>query len=122
MKSRWFKLRIKDLEWHYRVLSESEFRADHTDDASAICVPDQNDKHLPPHHIDFKEDTLGIGVVRHELFHAYFASCCTFSTDMKQGDAEEIAAEILEHHWDRMHEQAIEMYNNLLEVADEGET
>ena len=101
------KLKIKDIEWTFAVLPDKEYTAEHGKDSNGITMKYKQVVH-------FKESALTLGLVAHELFHAYSASCCISSTnDLSQDDMEEVGAEIAEFHLDDMIRYRDKIYERL---------
>jgi len=62
----------------------------------------------------FRRKHFTKGIVAHELLHVYSFSCCLYSaSDMSADDREEILAEVVELHLDRMIKLRNEIYREL---------
>ncbi len=104
------KIKIKDIEWSFAVLGDQEYVRKHGADSQGIT--DKDDKL-----VHFKESRLSLALVKHELLHVYFSSCCIDSaTELQAEDAEEIAAEIIAHHGEDLLKISKKLYNSLKEI------
>jgi hypothetical protein len=62
----------------------------------------------------FSKKWFSLKLVRHELFHAYIASCCICSTNnIDSDDMEEICAEVYEFHADTLNRKVEEIWERL---------
>ena len=109
------KISIKDIEWVFVLMSDKDYEDKNEKDSHGITHKDEQ-------RVEFKESSLTLRLVIHELFHVYSASCCINSCDsIDRHDMEEISAEILEFHIDQIHKTAKKLYNSLktIELKDE---
>lgn len=112
---------IKGVEWKYRVLTEKAFKHIHPDsEAQALTVSSEMDSGKPTFYMDFIDEALSLETVRHEVFHAFIASCCIHNcTDLKPEDMEEVCATVVEVHWADIDEAVTEILTALTEDEDE---
>jgi len=103
------KIKIKDIEWNFSVLSESEYEKEHGKDSHGITDKDGKQVH-------FKITSFSLALIKHELFHVYCSSCCIDSaTELSAEDFEEISAEIVAHHAEDLIKYSKKLYNSLIE-------
>lgn len=86
-----FKLKIKGIEWVVYLQTDAAYVRSHGKDSSAIMSPED-------HEIFFKKSGIRPEFVRHELFHAYLASCSTNSSNLTALQIEELCAEVYGEH------------------------
>lgn len=88
-------LEIKGLTWKLSVQRDEEYIKHHGGDSEGITVGSQR-------HIYIKESALYLEVVLHELGHAYFQSCLTYTANLNEEDIEEVFCEIIANHGSQM--------------------
>lgn len=85
-------------------MSHEEYRSAHGKDSMAICLK---------HHrkIVLTEKYVDIHTIRHELVHAYVASCCVESMHIKGDDMEELLCEVLSYHLEDIGKYSRKIFN-----------
>ena len=66
--------------------------------------------------VAIKKSHLGLPVLRHELGHTFYNSCCITSANLSADDVEEIFCEILAHHItdiERLANECLSHFNDL---------
>lgn len=105
------ELKIKDIPWKFRVLQDEHYEKLHGKESHGIT-----DKYKMI--VDFKLSSLTPNLVRHELAHVYYASCCNNSTnDIESHDVEEIFAELIEFHLEDILKLSKHSYSALVKEA-----
>ncbi len=94
-KAKVFSVKIKGLEWKFYAQSASSYVRKHGKDSHAITYTKDRE-------VFFNINTLAPEYVRHELFHAYVASCSINSSSLDAEQMEEVAAEIYGEHGPEM--------------------
>lgn len=104
------KLKIKDVEWEFKVLPKRTYEKENGKTSYALTV--MEDKI-----VEFHEDYVNIPIILHELAHVYFTSCCTISSSdyTKAEIVEEIFAEIWQYHFTQIWDNANIIYEELLD-------
>jgi len=98
---------IKEIQWSFILLDNGAYCSKHGKDSHGITVSDTLT-------VYFNKKWFSERLVRHELFHAYMASCCINSTnDLSSEDMEEIAAEVYEFHAKTLDIKSKEIYDQL---------
>ena len=88
-------------------MDTATYNSKHGKDSHGITISDDLEVH-------FQKKRFTLELVRHELFHAYMASCCANSTDdITAADTEEMAAEVYEYHGPTMDVKSKEIYERL---------
>lgn len=101
------KIKIKDIQWEFTIQNDKTYEKRMGKDSSGAT-----DKGAQT--VYFKRSDFSQKLVRHELFHVYYASCCTSSAHgIEAYDAEEIAAEIIEFHLKDIMKNSKIIYNAL---------
>ena len=85
------KENIKGYEWTFYAQSNSAYIRKHGSDSHAITYPVERD-------VYFNISTLAPSYVRHEVFHAYVASCSFSSSHLDKDQMEELCAELYGDH------------------------
>lgn len=110
------KLKIKDIEWSFNVLQDEYYDAKNGKDSHGIT-------HKSKLEVDFKQSSFSPPLVRHELLHAYTASCCINSIeDLDDHAMEEICAEIIEFHLEDLVKNSKLIYNKLNTIIKKQES
>jgi len=104
-----FKIEIMGSKWTYRVMSFEEFekiyKGDYTK-ASGITDPEKRI-------IDFNENEIRMGVVRHEVRHAFTAECCLHSMALSSHQMEEHQAALDENRWPDLDKTCRKIYSKI---------
>lgn len=111
MKHPSFQITIKGTKWSYRLLPPNVYEKKHGDDSLAITD-------TKTHCIDFRSDRVEIGLVRHELLHVVVNSLCVGSADLSAHQMEEVAAEILQYHWEDLDAWSSRIYSSLKKASE----
>ena len=85
------KEKIKGYEWTFHAEKNATYIRKHGSDSHAITYPHERE-------IYFNSDSLAPDYLRHEIFHAYVASCSTNSSSLSKDQMEELCAEIYGDH------------------------
>jgi hypothetical protein len=94
-KSRIYTANIKGIEWKVYAQSTAAYNRAHGTDSHAIT-------YYKDRLIYFKLSELASSYVRHEIMHAYVASCNTNSSNLVPDQVEELCAEIYGDHGPEM--------------------
>jgi hypothetical protein len=89
--SKVFNAKIKGHDWKFYAQSSSTYNRKHGTDSHAITYTKDRE-------IYFKISELSPDYVRHEVFHAYIASCSTNSSQLTKDQMEELCAELFGEH------------------------
>ena len=101
------KVRIKDIEWIFELMNQEDYEEKNGKDSQGITIKDKLK-------VEFSIDHFSLSLIRHELMHVYFSSCCIGSTgEMTVDDYEEIAAEIIEFHGEDICRTSKKIFNTL---------
>jgi hypothetical protein len=92
--------------WSCTLLSNEQYEAKHGRKCVAVTL-------MAERQIEFRADAFTLGTVRHELMHAYFASMPITSAGLGPEQIEEVAAEIVDTHWDTLSATAKQIYKAL---------
>lgn len=85
------KIKIGDQSFKLKLLSREKYDEVMDEDSESEAMTDLEDNT-----ITFAEDSLNFpGVVRHELFHAYFSLNLVNSSNLNMTQTEELSAEIV---------------------------
>jgi len=95
--------------WKIKVLKASTMQRKHGSKVRAVTLPDTST-------IEFCDTDLNIPLIRHELFHAYFAETSTVSASLTAEQTEEVAAELVAKYGEELVVKAQEIYNELRAV------
>ena len=107
MKNKLLKVEIKDINWTFTLMDNATYNNKHGKDSQGITASELLE-------VDFNKKYFTLALVRHELLHAYKASCCLNSTaEITAEDVEEICAEIYEYHGPAMDIKAKEIFDGL---------
>jgi hypothetical protein len=85
------KEKIKGYEWTFYAQLNATYIRKHGSDSHAITYTTEKE-------VFFNLNTLAPSYVRHEVFHAYVASCSTNSSNLDKDQMEELCAEIYGDH------------------------
>lgn len=98
---------IKEIQWHFVLLDNGAYCSKHGKDSHGITKSENLT-------VYFNKKYFSERLVRHELFHAYMASCCINScNDISSEDMEEIAAEVYEFHAETLNKKSLQIYEAL---------
>jgi len=101
------EITIKGSLWKIEMLGIKEYIQKHGQDSWAVA-----DKEAKT--ITFCDGDFTIGKCRHEVFHAFISECCVWSIPPCEGSVmEEIAAGLLEVHWDDIEKIAQYIFTEL---------
>lgn len=104
-----WKIVISGQPWKYRLMSTKEFSKKH-DDISETCgacvIPDKRE-------IDFDVAEISLGVVRHEVRHAFTNELHLESASITGDQMEEIQCSLDENLWDKMDKASRLIFRNL---------
>lgn len=92
--------------WKIKVLKASTMQRKHGSKISAVTLPETSV-------IEFCETNINIPLIRHELFHAYYAETSTNSASLTGEQTEEVAAELIAKYGEELVNKANEIYYNL---------
>ena len=100
---------IMGRKWEYKLLTVIEFLKEHPDchDSAALTLPGYKQ-------ILFNVEYFDIGLVRHEVRHAFIAELCLNSADLDVKQFEEIQCTLDQERWDELNEVSTEIYENLI--------
>lgn len=104
-------LKIFDRKWKVRVLDNDEFTRIYGDDAAGLTI--FANKEIIINASDFTLET-----VRHEVWHAYYASLCTSSSSLDPNQVEEVSAELHAVYCENMEAHAKQIVRNLGHKAE----
>ena len=107
-------LTIKGLAWKISVQSEKEYDKCHGNDSHGIT-------HNEDRHIYIRYNAVNIETILHELGHAYYTSCLTYTADLNIHDVEEIFCEILSVHTAEILKTARQLLNYMKNTISEDE-
>jgi len=97
---------IMGQKWKYRLMADDKYMAEHGDDSEAITV---SAKRL----MDFRESAIKMGVVRHEVRHAFTNELCLDSADLTASQMEEIQCTLDQTRWESLDRAAKRIFKNL---------
>ncbi len=87
-----FKIKVKDMEWSIKLLTDVDYVKQLEDDSLGMTDRDELT-------VYFRESALSQRIIIHELMHVYVASCCIHSVpELTHEQMEELCAEIVEYH------------------------
>lgn len=86
------KVYVLGTPWKITALSCDAFSRRFGEHLAGITCP------YPDLEVVFGEDELCIATVRHELFHAAYASLCLHAARINKHNQEEIMCELFSHH------------------------
>ena len=89
------KEKIKGYEWTFYAQSNATYIRNHGSDSHAITYTHDREIYL-------NIGSLAPDFVRHEVFHAYVASCSTNSSSLDKDQMEELCAEVYGDHGPEM--------------------
>lgn len=89
------KEKIKGYEWAFYAQSNAAYVRKHGSDSHAITYTHERE-------IYFNLNTMAPEYLRHEVFHAYVASCSTNSSNLDKDQMEELCAEVYGDHGPEM--------------------
>lgn len=94
--------------WLYILYSENEFYLKHPDcpDTAALIIPYKRQIH-------FIKDHTNIGIIRHEVRHAFISELCLDAADLTIDQFEEIQCTLDQNKWEEMNEVSTVIYKNL---------
>jgi hypothetical protein len=104
-------LKIFDRKWKVRVLDNDAFTKIHGNDAAGLTI--FANKEIVINASDFTLET-----VKHELWHAYYASLCVSSANLDPAQVEEVSAELHAVYTDNMNTHAAYIYKQLAHKAE----
>lgn len=99
MKKRLFRIKIKGIEWTFRLLSDSSFIKKHGKAVRAVTMPEEN-------LVEISKIYLCKSVILHELMHVFFDTCLITDSDLKKDQVEEVMCKIVEQHYTEIGAQA----------------
>lgn len=102
-----YSTKIKGIEWKFYAQSPATYNRRHGKDSHAITYTKDRE-------IFFNISSLAPDYVRHEIFHAYVASCSTNSADLNIDQMEELCAELYGEHGPEMDLLADQILNFFL--------
>ena len=88
-------IQVKGKDWNLRLWSNAVYIKKFGDDSGAVTFPDSKE-------INFIRGDLSLGVIRHELLHAFVAESNTESAYLDPDQTEELAASIIEFEWNNI--------------------
>lgn len=102
-------LKIMGVRWTAKVFSAEKFYNIHPEceDSLALTLPCKKELHFIDEYID-------LGIVRHEVRHAFISELCLCSTDLENYQFEEIQCTLDQNRWDEMNEASIRIYEGLI--------
>jgi len=89
------KEKIKGYEWTFHAQPNATYVRKHGSDSHAITYTHERE-------IFFNLNSLAPDYIRHEIFHAYVASCSTNSSSLDKDQMEELCAEVYGDHGPEM--------------------
>lgn len=105
MKS--ISVRIMEKYWICKLMSEHQFKKIHRDgNLCAITLTDSYEIH-------FIDTSFTIGVVRHEVRHAYINSLCLDSIKLTVHQMEELNCTLDQYYWNEMGKTSTEIFRLL---------
>jgi len=102
------RVKILGFHWTYKMMTLAEFLQLHPEceDSGALCL-------IKKRQIHFIDEELSLGIVRHEVRHAFLSCLCLESTKISIEDFEEINCTLDETRWDQMDETSKKIYKRL---------
>lgn len=97
------KITVLDNHWTVRLLTPMGYKRLHGVDSAAITDTEKKT-------VDLQNGFVSLFVIRHELFHVYVDATMTNSTDLTADQMEEISANIIGTHGEKMIEQGNEIF------------
>ena len=89
------KEKIKGYEWTFHAQANATYVRKHGSDSHAITYTHERE-------IFFNLNSMAPDYIRHEIFHAYVASCSTNSSSLDKDQMEELCAEVYGDHGPEM--------------------
>lgn len=109
-KSALLEVDIKGVRWTVQLLPNSYYTEKHKEQTNYSAALTLADEHV----VDFNAVYFDKETVRHELMHAFIASCCIGSvTNLALTDLEEITCEIISIHGEDILNMANSIYSKL---------
>jgi len=104
------KIRIVAQLWKIVLQTPAEFNQTHGDAfAEAAAVTDAN-----TWSICFRNDSISIETVRHELFHAYWEATLTKDCSLTMDQSEELAAQVVGRYGEELVRKARKVHKYLI--------
>lgn len=102
-----FECHIFGFKWKYHLVKPVPFAKAFGEDTAAITFP------YPTAHIFFCHGSVDLGLVRHELVHAYLSHLPVGSANLTEPQSEEVTAEFVQYYWDNLDKVAREILKKL---------
>lgn len=100
-------IKVLEIKWKVSLLDADAFHRRFKEHAQGFALTDTKEIVL------LDDDDLTLGVVIHELVHAYFDGVCTSSACLDLDQQEEVFAELFETHGITLIRQARRLYKEL---------
>ena len=97
--------------WIYKLYTQKQFIKEHPDceDSGALTLPYYREMH-------FISEEINIGMVRHEVRHAFISELGLESATLTLNQYEEIQCTLDQNRWEEMDEVSKAIYENLVLV------
>lgn len=106
---------IKGLDWDIYLLKSNEYEKYidiEGDNTLAVCLVNE-------HKIVFRYEHLSLPTVKHELTHAYAASCFCFQLNLSGEQVAELKCEIMAYHGEELIKLSKKIFKMLKKIEKE---
>lgn len=87
-----FKIKIKGADWKIEFLTQTAYEKKHGENSHAMTEMEKKT-------ISFIKGNCNVGIIRHELLHAFVTETHTESSSLTALQMEELCCATLQHQW-----------------------